>query len=614
MMKLARILRSAPLLVLTAVVLLAVLALVAGGATGQARIVASIWVLGFAAWTSLGMIRDLLAGHLGLDVLAVVAMGATIAVDEYIAAVLIVLMVTGGEALETYAAGRARSELDALLAREPRQAHRIVGDAVHQVPIGQVAVGDLLLVKSAEVVPVDGTLIDDAAQTDESSLTGESMPVEHAVGETILSGSINLGGAIRLRAAAIAADSQYQQIFALVRQAQESKAPVVRLADRFAVPFTAVSLLIAGVAWYLAGDATRFAEVLVLATPCPLLIGAPVAIISGMSRSAHQGIIVKSGAALEQLSRARTAAFDKTGTLTTGRPSLSRVLPAAGHDPDDLLQLVASAEQYSTHALAPSVIRAAQEHGVSLLPVEDATETATDGIEASVDGRIVLVGKPRFIAERTGDDFDRPALDAGELAIHAGVDGRFVGSLIMRDPLRSNAAALIGSLRSIGVENTMVLTGDARATAAHVGSTLGLTQIRAELLPTDKVSIVHDATPKPVVMVGDGVNDAPVLAAADVGIAMGARGATAASESADVVILADDIGKVATAISIAKHTVRIAFTSIGVGIALSLVLMVIAAFGYIPAVVGALTQEIVDLVAIGVALTALRPGRLEIHP
>jgi P-type E1-E2 ATPase len=307
----------------------------------------------------------------------------------------------------------------------------------------------------------------------------------------------------------------------------------------------------------------------------------------------------------------RTVAFDKTGTLTTGRPTLVAVR-ATSLDSDELLRLVASAEQYSTHALAPAIVQAGTDAGLELSPSSNAREIATDGIEAEVDGHTILVGKPRFIVDRVGA-VPRAEIGPGQLAVYAAVDGSFAGTHILSDPLRPNAADLISALHKLGVQRTMVLTGDAQATADHVARDLGLTAVHAELLPADKVSLLHEAPLRPVVMIGDGVNDAPVLAAADVGIAMGARGATAASESADVVVLADDIGKVATACSIARHTVHVALASIGLGIGLSLVLMLVAALGHIPAVVGALLQEGVDLLAIGVALGALRAGRNEIE-
>lgn len=602
--------RRYPLVTATLVVLIVVIGLVLGDLEVLARWIASLYVVGMVLWTSVGMVKDLLRGHWGLDILAVVAMISTVAVGEYIAAVLIVLMLTGGEALEAYASGRAKRDLDALLARAPRTAHIMRDGTLSDIPVHQVAVGDLLMVKSAEVVPVDGQLEDDAAETDESSLTGESLPVTHARGELVLSGSINVGPAMQLRAKATSQDSQYQQIVDLVQQAQESKAPVVRLADRFAVPFTVVSLIIAGLAWWLSGDPVRFAEVLVLSTPCPLLIGAPVAFISGMSRSARNGVIVKSGTSIELLAHARTAAFDKTGTLTGGRPVLSSILTEPPFEQRRLLQLIASVEQFSTHALADSIVDAATQEDLPLLPGRHAREVATDGIEATVEGLRVSVGKRRFI-EALGGPVPRADLQAGQLAVYSAIDGRYAGVLVMHDALRTNAAESLRRLSSLGTEHQLILTGDAAATARNVAHQLGVSDVRADLLPADKVNIVAAEPARPVLMVGDGVNDAPVLAAADVGVAMGARGATAASESADVVILADDIGRVPIAVAVAQRTLRIALTSIWVGMGLSLILMTVAAFGHIPAIVGALTQEVVDLVAIGIALTALTAGRKE---
>ena len=611
-MSVIRFIRRYPLVAAVVAVGLAVLGLLGAGLEPVAAWTASLFVLGVVLWTAVGMVRDIRAGHYGLDILAVVAMVATVAVGEYLAALIIVLMLSGGEALEDYAAGRARRELDALLARAPQHAHRLPGGdpdmTPEDVPATAVVPGDVLLLRPAEVVPVDGELLSDEADFDESSLTGESLPVTRRAGEPVMSGSVNGTRAVLLRATATTADSQYQRIVALVAEAAESKAPVVRLADRYAVPFTAVSLLIAGLAWALSGDPVRFAEVLVLATPCPLLIAAPVAFLGGMSRSARAGIIVKGGAVLEQLAKARSAAFDKTGTLTHGQPELVEVRPQPGFTDDEVLGLAASAEQYSSHVLAAAVQQAARTHGLELQPSTDAQEVATNGVEAVLEGRAVRVGKERFVAE-TAPDTVRARLEPGQMVVYVGVDGRFAGTLIMSDAVRENAAATLQRLAGLGIRRTVMLTGDGQATADAVAGPLGISEVRAQLLPEDKVRAVAAMEPRPVIMVGDGVNDAPVLAAADVGIAMGARGSTAASESADVVLVADDIGRVAGAVEIGRRTMRVALSSIWLGIALSLGLMLIAAFGYIPAIAGALTQELVDLAAILNALRALSGGR-----
>ncbi len=594
----------------TAVVGAAVVALLLVGAAGPARWMASAFALAIAAYTSIGMVRDVLRGHWGIDILAVTAVVSTVVVGEYGAALIIVLMMTGGEALETYAAGRAKGELTALLDRAPQTAHRLtgVGDEVEDIPIDEVEVDDKLLVRPAEVVPVDGVLLSQGALFDESSLTGESLPVEHLINDTVLSGAVNEHTAVRIRASARAADSQYGQIVALVREASRSRAPMVRLADRYAVPFTALAYLIAGTAWLMSGDASRFAEVLVVATPCPLLIAAPVAFLGGMSRAARGGIIVKGGSVVETLSRIRTAAFDKTGTLTHGRPTLVAVVPASEIDERELLTLTASAEQYSSHALAASIMDEARARGVVLRPADNASEEATNGVRALIDGRQVVVGKRRYIAGHVGE-VPVAQMPAGQLAVYVAVDAAYAGALILADPLRENAPTVLERLRRLGVRHTMMLTGDAASTAHHVSGLLGLTDVRAECLPADKVAAIAGIDDRPVLMVGDGVNDAPALAAADVGVAMGAKGATAASESADVVIMLDDLAKVADAVAIGKRTTRVAVQSIWLGIVLSVGLMLLASVGFVPALVGALAQEVVDLAAIGNALRALTSGR-----
>ena len=569
----------------------------------------ALLIAGIQAWE---MVRDLMRGHWGIDVLAIMAIIATVLVGEYWASLVIVLMLSGGEALEDYAARRAKRELTSLLARAPQRAHRLSGNAgvTQDVPVDEVMIGDLLLVKPSEVVPVDGTMQSDEASLDESPITGESLPVERRTGDALLSGSLNGERAFTLLATARAADSQYQRIIALVAEASESRAPVVRLADRYAVPFTAISLLIAGLAWLLSGDPARFAEVLVVATPCPLLIAAPVAFMGGMSRAARGGVIVKNGGTLEQLARAKTIAFDKTGTLTHGEPAVVAVQPAGGFDEAELFSLVASAEQYSSHVLARSLIASARARGLRLASADDAREIATNGVVATIAGRRVVVGKRSFVAEHASQVVEAP-LQTGQLSVYVGVDGAFAGTVILRDRVRDNAAHTLAAIAAAGIEHRMMLTGDAAATAQHVAAQLGIDDVRADLLPEDKVIAIRGISSRPVIMVGDGVNDAPVLAAADVGIAMGAKGSTAASESADVVILQDDLAHVAYAISVGQRTMRVAIQSIWLGIGLSIALMILGALGLLPAIVGAALQEFVDLAAILGALRALGGGRPE---
>jgi len=598
--------RRYPLVAATVALGLVGAALALTGQPDAVRWLFSAFGLAVAAYEAVGMVRQLRAGTFGVDFLAITAIVATVLVGEYVATMIIVLMLTGGAALEDFAVNRAKRELDALLKRAPQIAHRYTADLteVEDVPATEVRIGDHLLVRPAEIVPVDGALLSESAAFDESSLTGESLPVERTAGDAILSGSINGQAAATIRATATAANSQYQQIIALVEEAAASKAPVVRLADRYAVPFTAVSLAIAGLAWLFSGDPARFAEVLVVATPCPLLISAPVAFMGGMSRAARNGIIVKGGGVLETLSRAKTAVFDKTGTLTHGTPTIARVLPESGFGEDELLALAASAEQYSSHVLAASVIAAARARGLALTSTDTAHEVPAHGVIARLGSAEITVGKLSYIRDRA-PDAAATTLEGGELAIYVAVDGRFAGSIVASDSLRSNARQTMADFRALGITETVMLTGDARPTAEHIAALVGIETVQADCLPVDKVDAVRGLTGRPVIMVGDGVNDAPVLAVADVGIAMGARGATAASESADVVILIDDLSRTARAVAIGQDTIRIALQSIWLGIALSLALMILAAVGFIPATVGALLQEFVDLATILNALRAI---------
>ncbi|WP_083266406.1 heavy metal translocating P-type ATPase [Arthrobacter sp. U41] len=612
-----------PLVAGTLAVLVAVLVLLLSGQPLIAQLTASLYALAVAAYLAVGMIRRLIGGQWGIDILAVTAIVSTVLVGEFIASMIIVLMMAGGTALEDYAAGRAKKELTSLLERVPQTAHReragssaagthtagTRANGQHEdVAATDVRIGDILLVRPGEVVPLDGILLSESGSFDESSLTGESLPVDRVAGEGLMSGSLNGEAAVRMQVTARMEDSQYSRIVALVKEAADSKAPMVRLADRYAVPFTAFAYLLGAVGWIVSGSPARFAEVLVVATPCPLLIAAPVAFLGGMSRAARGGIIVKYAGVLEQLSRIRTVAFDKTGTLTYGRPSLVGVRTSGSFTEDEVLALAASAEQYSSHVLAASVMEAARTRGLMFETATEATEFATHGVRARFDGRDVVVGKPNFVAE-SAPGVVETELASGELAIYVGVAGEFAGSLVMSDPIRRETRRTLAELTELGVTRTVMLTGDALATARHIADEAGLTDVRAECLPADKVEAVRALPLRPVMMVGDGVNDAPVLAVADVGIAMGARGSTAAGESADVVIILDDLSKAASAVRIGQRTVKVALQSIWIGIALSVALMVAAAAGYIPAIAGALSQELVDLATILNALRALSPGK-----
>ncbi|MFA7498594.1 MAG: heavy metal translocating P-type ATPase [Leucobacter sp.] len=611
MTKFGAAIASYPLVAATLAVGAIGLAMLATPARDFAPWLVGAYALLVALWEAVGMVRQLLRGHAGLDILAVTAITAAVLVGESWAALIVVLMLTGGEALEDFAERRSKRELTALLDRAPQAATRLQGEGASEraesIDVRDVRLGDRLLVRSGELVPVDAVLLDASAAFDESSLTGESLPAERERGEVVSSGAVNGSSAVRMRAVALEADSQYQQIVRLVREAQGSRAKTVRLADRYAVPFTLLSLAIAATAWIASGDPVRFAEVLVVATPCPLLIAAPVAFLGGMSRAAKAGLIVKGGGTLETLARVRSVAFDKTGTLTSGRPEPRRVEVRPGFSEERVLQLAASAEVFSSHVLAGAVVSAAKQRGIPLLPVLHAEEAATNGVEAVFDGAstAVRVGKASWVAE-VAPDLILTKLEPGELAVYVAEGDRVAGAIVMRDRVRDDAAATLTELRDLGIERMVMVTGDVAETAEPIAELLGITEVHAECAPGDKVRIVAEVEPRPLLMAGDGLNDAPVLAASDVGFAMGARGSTAASESAHVVNRFDTIAGVAAAVRIGRDTVRIALQSIWLGIIISLGLMLVAAFGFLPAIAGAWLQEVVDLVAILGALRAIR--------
>jgi heavy metal translocating P-type ATPase len=572
------------------------------------RVVLAVWVIGVAVRQLWLMVRQFRQGHWGLDVLAVLAIGATVAVGELWAGLVVALMITGGGALEDFAESRARGQVDALLQRTPQRAHLLGTDGeIRDIDVDTVAVGDLLVVKPGELVPVDAVLLDGPREFDESSLTGESLPVERTEGDSVPSGAVNGEAVAQLRATAVAGDSQYQRIVALVAEAASTKARFVRIADRVSIPFTVVSVALAALAWLVSGEPVRAAEVLVAATPCPLLIAAPVAFVAGMGAAAYAGVVIKSGDALEALARARTVAFDKTGTLTRGAPRVDRIESAAGVEEVEVLSIAAGAESLSPHVLARAVVEEARERGIAFAAVHRATESAGAGIRGELDGAVVRVGKAAFAADGAPDPFTE--LPPGDTAITVARGGAVIGRIVLRDELRPESAGVVAELRRLGVPRILMLTGDVEAAAHHVGAMLGIDELHAELRPGDKLEAVASAVDRPVVMVGDGVNDAPVLAAADVGIAMGARGSTAASESAGVVLLVDDLRRVTVAMALARRTVRIATESIWVGIGLSLALMAVATTGVIPAIVGAVGQEAIDVITILNGLRAARRPR-----
>ncbi|ARJ72912.1 cobalt ABC transporter ATP-binding protein [Latilactobacillus sakei] len=545
------------------------------------------------------MIRTLKSGRYGVDLLAITAIIATLAVGEYWAALMVLVMLTGGDSLEDYAAHKAGRELKSLLDNSPQVAHLMRGDGLVDVAVDELQVNDQVVVKPGELVPVDGHIIEGSSLFDESSLTGESRPVERTINEPIMSGSVNGETSITMVVDQLAINSQYQAIVKLVESSAAQPAHFVRLADRYAVPFTLVAYLIAGVAWWLSKDPVRFAEVLVVASPCPLILAAPIALISGMSRASRNGIIVKTGTTIEKLALAKSAAFDKTGTITNGQLTVDQVVPMIDIEPSELCRLAASAEQASAHILARSLLQVVP--AAQLLEIISLKEMTGAGVTAQLaSGQTVQVGKFEFVAP------DQAKQSQTQTTVYIGIDGRYAGYITFIDHLRQEAPQTMSTLHQLGLQRLMMLTGDQATTAKEIAAQVGIDEVHAGCLPADKIRLINNVTPeqRPIIMVGDGVNDAPSLASADVGIAMGAHGATAASESADVVILKDDLSRVSGAITIARDTMRVARQSVLIGIFICIGLMLIASTGVVPALIGALFQEVVDTVSILYALRA----------
>lgn len=556
------------------------------------------------------MYDDFRSGSYGIDILAATAIIVSLILGEYWAALVIVLMLTGGESLEDYAEHRARRELDSLLERAPQKAHLIKNRKTVDVKVSQLQIGDKILIKPGEIVPVDAIILDGSASFDESSLTGESLPVAKDVGDQIMSGSINSDGVITVRATASAADSQYQQIIKLVQSSAASQAPFVRLAERYSIPFTITSFIFAGTVWYFTGDVNRFLEVLVVATPCPLILAAPIALISGMSRASRYGIIVKTGSALERLAESKTIAFDKTGTLTSGVLVVKDVTTFNSHTKEAVIKLAAGLEQNSNHVVARAITNYAGAKHLNATKAKHVKEIAGRGLQATLQGKQILVGRYSLLQDHEVNipaKFKRGSI--AHTAVYIAVAGELAGVITFTDEVRAESASTLAKLKKLGIKNTLMVTGDNPVTANAVAKTLGIKDVHPDSLPADKLRIIEALTNRPVVFVGDGVNDAPVLYAADVGIALGAGGNTAASESADMVILQDDISRVGTAYAIAQRTFSIARQSIFIGIGLSVILMGVFATGRFSPLTGAIVQEFVDVVVILNALRA-RNGKI----
>ncbi|MGI6856634.1 heavy metal translocating P-type ATPase [Mesorhizobium sp. 1B3] len=556
------------------------------------------------------IVVSLSRGQVGLDLVAALSMTAALAFGEPLAGNVVALMYAGGQLLEAYAERRAQREMTALLGRVARTAMRRTGETLEEVPIEELVVGDRILVRHGEVAAVDGVLASVDALVDQSALTGESVPVGKKAGDEILSGSTNVGDAFELDTSRPAAESTYANIVRLVEQARESKAPSVRIADRYAIWFLLLTLVIAGVAWWASGDRIRALAVLVVATPCPLILALPVAIISGMSRAAKFGVLIKSGGAIEALAKVRTAILDKTGTLTFGQATISDIRTIEGWNGDEMLRLAASLDQASNHVVAEALVADARRRGLQLSRPTKVSEQAGTGVSGIVDGRALIIGGSRFVRDRSrsGDPYAlRQGVPEGAAVVAVSVDGAVVGIIVLADRIRPDAPAMLAAFREAGIERVVLASGDRQDVVATIARQLGIAEAHGELDPAAKVAVVGKERERAtVMMVGDGVNDAPALASADVGVAMGARGSAASSESADIVLLVDRLDNLTMAVRVAHRTRRIAMQSVLVGLGLSVAAMVIAAFGYLPPVAGALTQEAIDIAVILNALRALR--------
>ncbi|MGJ8573454.1 MAG: heavy metal translocating P-type ATPase [Hoeflea sp.] len=578
---------------------------------GKSDLATLFWVIGVVpvlVALLVEILRSLSRGDVGLDIVAALSMSAALAFGETLAAAVVAVMYSGGTFLEIFAQGRARREMHDLLSRVPRTATRHKNGSLEEIPLDEIEPGDLLLIRKGDTVAVDGTVASDIAFVDTSALTGESLPAKLSRGDPTLSGSTNAGEPFELTATHRASESTYAGIMRLVEEAQRSKAPMARLADRWSLGFLVVTVAIAFAAWWFTGDPIRAVAVLVIATPCPLILAVPVALVAGLSRAAHFGVLIKGSGVLEKMARIQTLILDKTGTLTDGRPRIVAIQTHADLSEDDILGLAAALDQTSTHPVAQAIVAAAKARNLPLPFPSQVVEAPGEGLSGRIEGRDVIVGGDGFVTHQVGatssSDLSRTA---GSVVVAVAVDGAMAGHLVMADPLREGIAAMLASLRRIGVRRIMLATGDRAAVAEQVTKDLGLDAIRADLTPEQKVLLVlTERKNGPVMMVGDGVNDAPALAAADVGVAMGARGAAASAEAADVVLLIDRVDRLAMGMDIAGRSRGIALQSVVAGIGLSVIGMIAAAFGYLTPVQGALIQEVIDVAVILNALRALR--------
>ena len=558
------------------------------------------------------IIRALAKGQFGLDIIAAFSMAGALWLNEYLAGIIVALMFSGGTMLESFAQYRARRDMSALLARNPHLAHRYDKQGLRTVALDAVVPGDRLLVKAGETVPADGTITGSSPGVlDESALTGEPLPVTHRAGSEIMSGSVNAAGPFDMLVTQAPAQSTYAGIIRLVDEAQNSKAPAQRLADRYALYFLALTAIMAALAGLLSDDPRRILAVLVIATPCPLILGVPVAIVSGLSAAARHGVLIKSGGALERLGRVRVLLFDKTGTLTQGRPDIISINAAKGFTPDQVLTFAASLEQVSHHGVAETITAAAIAKGLQLQRPTRVKEAPGAGLSGTVAAKQVACGSAEFVfATLKAKPRNGHALGEGDgvaLTVFVSIAGKLAGAIRLADSIRPESENAISNARKYGIRRFIMVTGDRRDVADEVGARLGVDEVHAELKPAEKVAIVaREQAIEPVLMVGDGMNDAPALAAAEVGIAMGARGSAASAQAADAVIVVDKLDRVADALRIARHSRKVALQSVGIGMGLSFVGMIAAALGYLGPVEGALAQEVIDAAAVLNALRALR--------
>ena len=588
-------------------VLAGVLLLVLGHRTGADWLWAATTAL-LLVPLALSVLRSLLRRDVGVDAVALVAMAGALALGEYLAGSVVALMLAGGNALEEAANRRARRELTALVERAPRVALVRRGDGLRELPVDDVQVGDHVLVRAGGVVPIDGMVETEEAIVDESALTGEPLPVTVRRGGQVRSGTTSAGSAFELRAIRPAAESAYAALVRLVEQAEQERAPFVRLADRYAAIFLPVTTVVAGIAWAISGNAVQALAVFVVATPCPLILAAPIALMSGLSRCARAGVVVKGAGTIEQLGRAHSVLLDKTGTVTLGHPELERVVPLDGLDPEETLRLAASVDQLSSHPLAHALVAGAEARGLGLELPDRVEESFGHGVAGDVHGRRVLVGSRNWLQEH-GIDTTVPEQLDGAAKVLVAVDGEATGVALIGDRLRTDADQLVPGLRHAGIRHVALVTGDKTAVADQVGAALGVDRVYAEQTPDQKLEIVRALKLRDdlrsIVMVGDGINDAPALALADVGIAMGSAGATVSSETADAVVLVDRVDRIADAVRIGRRALHIARQSVLLGMGASFVAMGFAAAGLLPPVSGALLQEGIDVAVILNALRAL---------